>query len=142
MVTMRSGQAAQAALREEHWQEMERFGDFLTDEDLAALPQTIRDGLIGVRRPGGMRYPAFQIVNWGDGTKEVPPAWLQLVELLAPAGWNDEFLILWTSAPNAYLEGASPAQTIQSFPTEVTAELRYAAERAIPTRPGGPGSWQ
>ncbi|MDR7253367.1 hypothetical protein J2X46_002352 [Nocardioides sp. BE266] len=132
MVTTRSGQASQAALREEHWQEMERFGDFLTDEDLDALPKTIRDGLIGVQRRGGVRYPTFQIVDWGDGTKEVPPAWPQLIALLAPAGWSDENLILWTSSPNAYLEGASPAQTIQSFPAEATAELRNAAVQAIP----------
>lgn len=132
MVTMKSGQAAQAALREQRWQELEGNGGFLSDAAVAALSPTVRDGLIGVQRPGGMRYPAFQVVDEGDGTWVVPPAWPRLRDLLAPAQWDDEFQIRWTVATNAFLDGDSPANEIQAHPADVTDRLRYAVDRAIP----------
>lgn len=132
MVTIKTGQAAQAALREQRWQKMESNGGFLSDAKVAALSPTVRDGLIGVQRPGGMRYPAFQVVDRGGGTWMVPPAWPRLRDLLAPAQWDDEFQIAWTVATNSYLEGDSPADEIQAHPTDVTARLRYAVDRAIP----------
>ena len=126
------GAMAQAALREERWQEMERTGGFLSDSDIASLGQSVRAALIGVQRPGGMRYPGFQLVDAQDNTKVVAPAWDRLRELLAPAGWDDEFLILWTAANNAYLQGGSPAHEIQDHPDAVTDALRYAVDQAVP----------
>lgn len=123
-----TGKAAQAALREENWQAIERAGGMLTDDEVAALPLATRDGLLGVVRPEGKRFPRFQII---DGAS-APPAWLVLRDLLAPAEWSEENLLMWTLSPNAYLEGASPAQEIQAHPADVTPRLRYAVDRAIP----------
>lgn len=126
-----AGAMAQAALREERWQTMERTGGFLSESDIASLSQPVRASLVGVQRPGGMRYPAFQLVGV-EAAKVVPPAWHRLRELLAPAAWGDESLLLWVSAPNAYLDGRSPADEIKDHPAEVTEALRYAVTRAIP----------
>lgn len=126
------GAMAQAALREERWQEMERTGGFLSASDIANLGQAVREGLVGVQRTGGVRYPAFQLVGAQDGVKVVPPAWDRLRELLAPAGWGDESLLLFVTAPNGYLEGRSPADEVQDHPADVTDALHYAATRAIP----------
>lgn len=101
MTKLLPGQAAQAALREERWQEIERSGEMLSDAEVAALPQSIRDGLLGVQRPDGKRFPRFQLVV-RDGDATVPPAWLELQQMLAPAQWEDEFLLLWTLSTNAY----------------------------------------
>jgi hypothetical protein len=131
MTDLLPGQVAQAALREEHWQEIERADGMLNDSEVGALPEPIRDGLLGVCRPDGMRYPRFQLVV-RDGDATAPPSWSQLHQLLAPAGWSDENLLMWTLSPNAYLEGDSPAQEIQAHPDAVTARLRYAVDRAIP----------
>lgn len=131
MTDLLPGQAAQAALREQHWQEIERADGMLTDAEVAALPQSLRDGLLGVRRPDGVRYPRFQLVV-RDGDATVPPSWSQLRELLAPAGWSEENLLMWTLSPNAYLEGDSPAQEIQAHSSEITSRLRWAVDEAIP----------
>ena len=131
MTKMRTGEEAQAALREENRQRIERAGEMLTGEELMALPSSIRDGLLGVVRPEGMRFPRFQVVL-DDTEVAVPPAWSTLRILLAPARWDDEFLLIWTLAPNAYLDGDSPASEIQAHRIDVTSRLRHAAERAVP----------
>lgn len=131
------GEAAQAALREENWQEIERAGGMLSDDEVAALPPSVRDALLRVLRPEGMRFPRFQVI---DGAT-VPAAWLALRNLLAPAQWSEENLLMWTLSPNAYLEGNSPAQEIQAHPADATPRLRYAVDRAIPfTKAGWTGN--
>lgn len=129
------GALAQAALREERWREVETSGGMLSDQDVKNLDAATRSALIGVQRPRGMRYPRFQLVAGHDGMRIVSPAWTLLQELLAPAGWSDEFTLLWTLAPNAYLDGRSPTEEIQDHPDDVTDALRYAVERAIPSGP-------
>ena len=95
MTDLLPGQVAQAALREERWQEIERADEMLSDTEVGALREPIRDGLLGVRRLDGVRYPRFQLVV-RDGDATVPPAWSQLHQLLATAGWSDENLLMWT----------------------------------------------
>lgn len=137
MAKMLPGKAAQAALREENWREIERADGMLSDTEVAALPQSIRDGLLGVLRPEGKRFPRFQVINEAS----VPPAWAVLRDLLAPAQWSEENLLMWTLSPNAYLEGDSPAQEIQAHPADPTPRLRYAVDRAIPfTKAGWTGN--
>lgn len=131
MTKVLPGEAAQAALREKHWQEIERANGMLSGPEVSALPQSIREALLGVRRPEGMRYPRFQVVV-RDGDVAVPPAWLQLQDMLAPARWNDEFLLMWTLSVNGWLKGDTPAQEIQAHPDGLTARLRVAVDRAIP----------
>lgn len=111
----------------------------LGTDEVAALPAVLRDGLLGVSRPNGVRYPRFQLVN--DGAPAVPPAWPILRNLLAPARWSDENLLMFTLSPNSYLNGDSPAQEIQAYPDEVTPRLRRAVDRAIPfTKAGWTGN--
>ena len=131
MTDLLPGQVAQAALREERWKEIERAGEMLSDAEVAALPQPIRDGLLGVRRPDGVRYPRFQLIV-RDGNVSVRPSWSQLHQMLAPAGWSDENLLLFALSPNGYLRGDSPAQEVQAHPGGTTARLDWAVDEAIP----------
>ena len=128
------GEAAQARLREELWREIEARWEMLTDADVATLPEVTRRGLISVERPEGFRYPAFQLVSGADGVRIVAPAWTRLRDLLAPGGWSDANTLLWSASPNSYLDGRSPAEEIQTNPSEVTDALQYAVARALPSR--------
>jgi hypothetical protein len=140
------GHLAQAALREERWRELEQTWGMLTPHDVAVLtgnkPEKARDltsnlrrrkGLAGVKRRGTLMYPGFQFVTGSDGDLIVAPAWTLLRDLLRPAQWHDPDLLAWAAAPNAWLEGRSPAEEIQDHPNEVTADLRTAAHEALPS---------
>lgn len=152
-VQIGSGHLAQAALREERWREVEREWGMLAADQVSASMGARREsarshtanlrrrkGLAGVKRHGGLRYPGFQLVAVGDGLIAVAPAWTSLRELLEPAGWSDADVLAWASAPNAHLEGRSPAQEVQSRPDSVGDRLEYAVERAIPVVPSDPES--
>lgn len=139
------GHLAQAALREERWREVEVTWGLLSAREVATLtgshPERSRDltsnlrrrkGLAGVKRRGALMYPAFQFVTGGDGNLVVASAWTRLRDLLRPAAWNDADLLAWAAAPNAWLEGRSPAEEVQEHPDEVSAPLRAAAHEALP----------
>lgn len=141
------GHLAQAALREERWRQVETEWGMLTGQQVAALsganPKSARDltsnlrrrkGLTGVKRHGGLRYPGFQFVQVDDDHIAVAPAWTRLREALEPAGWSDADLLAWVSAPNAYLEGRSPADEVHENPMSLSVALGTAARRAIPDR--------
>lgn len=91
-----------------------------------------RKGLTGVKRLGALRYPGFQFVANHDGSLGVAPAWSQLKQMLAPAQWSDADLLAWTAAPNAWLDGRSPAEEIQAHPTVVSDLLAKAVREAVP----------
>lgn len=139
------GHLAQAALREERWRDVEREWGMLAADQVALLtgarPESARShtanlrrrkGLAGVKRRGGLLYPGFQFVRVDDDLVAVASAWTTLRELLEPAGWSDADVLAWASAPNAYLEGRSPAQEVHEQPESVSDALRYAVARAIP----------
>lgn len=133
VANQRPGAVAQAALREERWHQVETTWGMLSDAEVANLAPASRGGLIGVQRPEGLRYPEFQLFfDAPDGDRAVAPAWTRLCALLAPAGWSDADMLAWTSAPNAWLEGRSPAQEIQDHPAEVTEALHEAVLQALP----------
>ena len=147
------GHLAQAALREERWRAVEREWGMLPADQVALLtgarPQSARShtanlrrrkGLAGVKRRGGLLYPGFQFVGVGDDLIAVAPAWTALRELLEPAGWSDADVLAWASAPNAHLEGRSPAQEVHEQPERVSDALRHAVTRALPTSRPDPQS--
>jgi hypothetical protein len=127
------GQAAQAVLHEENLQRMEARWGVLTATEARSRTGSNRDPrtswLLGVRRPHGFVYPRFQLV--GD-TSRIAPAWTEVCDLLAPAEWSDENVLIWAAAVNGWLEGRSPAEEIQSHPERATDALRLAIDRAIP----------
>ena len=130
------GHEAQADLREENLQRMEATWGMLSAADVRSLTGRAGDpashGLLAVERPRGTVYPGFQLVAGEDGASRVPPAWIELRELLAPAGWSDANVLVWSAAVNGWLEGRTPAEEIRDHPDGVTSALRYAVERAIP----------
>lgn len=138
---MRPGQRAQAALREERWRHVEsRWGMWAADDlaqrtghhDLHHLIEMLdRDGLTGVRRHGSLRYPGFQFIET-DGTLQIPAAWTQLRHRLQPGNFDDADLLAWAAAPNAWLDGRSPAEEIQHHPHVMTEALATAADRFLP----------
>ena len=144
------GHLAQAALREERWREVERAWGMLTAEEVATLtgarPGSARSltanlrrrkGLVGVKRHGALRYPGFQFAPGNGDLMVVAPAWTALREQLATTGWGDADLLAWASAPNAYLDGASPAQEVQAHPHDVSDALRHAVDGAVPVTQQG-----
>ena len=115
------GHLAQAALREQRWREVERAWGMLTAEEVATLtgarPGSARSltailrrrkGLVGVKRHGALRYPGFQFAPGKSDLMVVAPAWTALRQQLETTGWRDADPLAWASAPNAYLDGASP----------------------------------
>jgi hypothetical protein len=147
------GHLAQAALREERWREVEETWGLLSAQQVASLtghrPERSRDltanlrrrrGLAGIKRRGALVYPAFQFVAGRDGNLVVASAWTLLRDLLRPAEWSDADLLAWAAAPNAWLEGRSPAEEIQEHPDEVSAVLRKAAHEALPDALGTSGA--
>lgn len=94
-------------------------------------------GMSGSSRPGAAAQAALRVHNAPRAQPAAatlarldPPAWRELRALLAPAGWSEDDLLSWVAAPNAYLEGCSPADTIRRHPHGVTDALRVAANRA------------
>lgn len=138
------GAMAQAALREENWRRIETTWGLLDANAVVALVGAKpgsgrtttanlrrRKRLLGVKRHGALRYPAFQFVEHKD-KHVVAPAWTEMVECLDAARWSDANLLIWAAAPNAYLDGRSPAIEVQDEPAHISAALHYAIDRAIP----------
>lgn len=151
---MGPGQAAQLALREERWRQVEATWGLLTAAEVATLtgakPEGAsakvsnlrrRNGLLGIKRGGVLRYPGFFFVDGTKGASVVAPAWSQLKEMLAATGWSEADTIAWVAAPNVWLEGRSPAQEIQHEPDQVTPALARAAAEAIPDPSGQYAGW-
>lgn len=117
----------------------------LSAEDLArprgdrdprrAVDDLGRHGLAGILRHGTWRYPGFQFVR-SEGAFRVAPAWTELRRLLQPGGYDDADLLAWASAPNAWLEGRSPAEEIQRHPHHLTEGLATAVARFLPPTDG------
>ncbi|MBM7508509.1 hypothetical protein JOE61_002323 [Nocardioides salarius] len=144
------GHLAQAALREERWRDVEREWGMLAAVQVALLtgarPESARSltanlrrrkGMAGVKRRGGLLYPGFQFVRVAEDRVAVAPAWTTLRELLAPASWSDADVLAWAAAPNANLEGRSPAQEVHEHPASLSDALRNAVARAVPASPSG-----
>ncbi|MDP3953189.1 hypothetical protein [Microbacterium sp.] len=68
------------------------------------------------------------LLDSGDGT--VAPAWTEVKALLGETGWSEADLIAWAAAPNAWLEGGTPAEEVLAHPEAVTVRLRHAVDAA------------
>lgn len=140
------GHLAQIALREEQWRAVEVRWGLLTPRQVTEMTGgnvehvkshtanlRTRNGLVGLPRNGRLYYPGFQLVEGRGGHPgRVAPAWAEVQRILAPARWDDDDLLAWATAPNARLDGRSPAEEIQASPDEVGPLLRAAAEAAVP----------
>jgi hypothetical protein len=129
------GARAQAALREEMWRDIElRWG--LHDDSEGVIQQARSSGSepTGVEREGQVVYPGFQLIDRPDVGAVLAPAWVALCQRLTTR-WSREDAILWTCSVNAYLQGGTPAEEIQSSPDAMSPGLVRAAEEAFAPPP-------
>lgn len=147
----RPGHAAQVALREQRWREIEDHWGLLDSAEVAAWTGASanarsnvsnlrrRNLLCGVKRGGALRYPAFQFTpDPYTGAHKVAPAWTRMVRRFAEADWSEPNILLWAAAPNSWLEGDSPADEIAGHPDELTESLLVAITKTLPsTEPEG-----
>ena len=132
---MRCDTAARtAAIHAERWALAEATWGMLRTADVVTLDNP--SGLLAIDWRGDVGYPEFQLITDPVHRWRLAPAWLELQELLAPARWSDEYILNWSAAPNAWLDGAAPAAVIQEHPEAVTPALAKAAEAAIPDESG------
>lgn len=110
--------AGQIALVDQAWRGIEsRFGalDAGGYAELVGASSTSRSvaskakarGLVGYRRGRRILYPGFQFDERG-----LRPGWNDVVAPLRAAGWEDEDIVLWLTAPHGALGRRSPVEAL------------------------------
>lgn len=74
--------------------------------------------IMGVPRPGGLRFPSFQI---DPGTNSVRPVIKELVKIVLAAKRSEMNIILWLCQPSAILEGQRPVDHLDNSKMLLTA---------------------
>ena len=113
---------------ENAWREMsEEFG-LLSSTELSravgssspnrsyASDQHHAGNLLAVKRPGGMKYPGFQIDPHGH---TIRPLMRPLLAAAVQAGRSEAGLALWMVSPNGYLDGDRPVDRLDSDPDSI-----------------------
>jgi len=113
---------------ENAWREMsEEFG-LLSSTELSravgssspnrsyASDQRNAGNLLAVKRPGGMKYPGFQI---DPHEHTIRPVMRPLLATAVQAGRSEAGLALWMISPNGYLDGDRPVDRLDSDPESV-----------------------
>lgn len=128
------GVLAQLGRLEQHWRSIETRYGLLSVSDVAGLGGgdpakrhrvsnlRRRSGLLGVSRGGALRFPGFQFKD-----ARVRPEWAALAEPLLAAGWSEGDVLLWFAAPTGWLDGAVPADLLDSDPDGVRQVVAHAA---------------
>lgn len=76
-----------------------------------ASEQRARGKLLAIKRPGGLRYPGFQI---DSREHAIRPVMKELIEVAATADNSEADLALWLYSPTGYLDGARPVDQLDS----------------------------
>lgn len=109
--------ARSAAATETAWRELEAEFGLLSSREVSKLvgskspnrsyasEQHSKGRLIAVKRPGGFRYPGFQIDREGH---TIRPVISDLIHLAKVAGRSEASLALWMTSPTGYLDGDRP----------------------------------
>lgn len=74
-----------------------------------ASEQRSRDRLIAVKRPGGLRYPGFQI---DQAEHVIRPVMTDLIRIASAAGRSEASLALWMTTRTGYLDGERPVDQL------------------------------
>ncbi|WP_394214373.1 hypothetical protein [Brachybacterium vulturis] len=124
--------ARSAQATENVWREIEdEFGLFTSTEAAErmgyggnrawASAQRRAGKLVGVRRGGAYRYPAFQL------DPEVMPLIAELVALAREHDWSDESVVLWLCSPSGWMpEGRRPVEFLREDADAVRASAELA----------------
>jgi hypothetical protein len=129
-----TGEAAQAALADSCWVEVESTWGWYTATDVASLVEALPHAVASVQWRGEQRFRAFQFVRGVDGGPMLAPAWVGLRDLLSLEHWADADMLAWAAAPNPSLGGRSPAEEIRNHPHGVSKALAHAVDMAITAR--------
>ncbi|WP_144662866.1 hypothetical protein [Paenarthrobacter nicotinovorans] len=115
---------------ENAWREMETEFGLLTSIEVSkavgskfpnrsyASDQRAAGKLLAIKRPGGFKYPGFQI---DPPEHALRPVIKDLLELAAEAGRSEAGLALWIISPTGYLDGARPVDLLDEPETVVEA---------------------
>lgn len=87
-----------------------------------ASDQHAKGRLIAVKRPGGLRYPGFQIDH---REQQIRPVMEDLMRVARSAEISETSLALWMCSPTGYLEGARPVDRLDQ-PQGVVEAARQA----------------
>ena len=74
-----------------------------------ASDQRAKGKLLAIKRPGGLRYPGFQI-DYREHT--IRPVMQELIEAASNADSSEADLALWLCSPTGYLDGARPVDQL------------------------------
>jgi hypothetical protein len=109
--------ARSVAATENAWRELETEFGLLSSREVSELvgskspnrsyasDQHSKGRMIAVKRPGGLRYPGFQI----DCMQHtIRPAMSDLIRVAGAAGRSEASLALWMTSPTGYLDGERP----------------------------------
>lgn len=134
------GSATKRAMvhRDQRLRELDLYHGLLTSREVAAQrgstsknsAQVVQDLRTNYRVPTVQRgrrrlVPAFVFTNRG----QVQP-WVQPVcEALAAIGFDEESQVFWLTAPNAYLDGATPLQALGHPTDNLLDRVLYAARQ-------------
>jgi hypothetical protein len=70
-----------------------------------ASEQRAKGSLLAVKRPGGLRYPGYQI---DPREHTIRPVMRDLIQIATEAGATESDLALWLCVPTGYLDGDRP----------------------------------
>lgn len=96
-----------------------RYGTLTAHEAHAAAeraghPNADAAGLITITVHGRQVYPGFQFTG-----QTIRPDWATLTRPFRDTGWTDDQIALWFAAPTGWLNGARPADLLDSQPATV-----------------------
>jgi hypothetical protein len=113
--------ARSMAATENAWREMESEFGLLSSLEVSELAgsrspnrsyaseQHAKGRLVAIKRPGGLRYPGFQIDRSEHAILSVMA---ELISVAAEAGRSEASLALWMTSPSGYLDGDRPVDRL------------------------------
>lgn len=126
--------ARSVAATENAWRELEAEFGLLSSLEVSELvgsrspnrsyasEQHAKARLIAVKRPGGLRYPGFQI----DRSEHIiRPVMADLIRIAGDAGRSEASLALWMTSRTGYLDGHRPVDQL-SRPDKVAEAARQS----------------
>lgn len=126
--------ARSVAATENAWRELEAEFGLLSSLEVSKLvgskspnrsyasEQHAKGRLIAVKRPGGLRYPGFQIDR---GEHIIRPVMADLIRVAGDAGRSEASLALWMTSRIGYLDGDRPVDQL-SWPDKVVKAARQS----------------
>lgn len=124
--------ARSMAATERAWRDLENDFGLLTSLEVSeivgskspnrsyASEQRSRGKLIAVKRPGGLRYPGFQIDR---AEHAIRPVMADLIRVAENAGRSESSLALWMTSHTGYLDGDRPVEHLSQPEKVVDAAL-------------------